>query len=167
MFTRRPDPDPIGPGQESVWDYPRPPALFASNEQVRVALGGVVIAETSSSWRVLETSHPPTYYLPADAFVAGSLIPASGSSYCEWKGVAQYLDVVGGDLRCARAAWTYPTPVAAFADLAGCVSLYPGQMDDVTVNGERVRAQDGGFYGGWVTDRIVGPFKGGPGSSGW
>lgn len=167
MFMRRPRPDPIGPGQESVWDYPRPPALVASSELVRVLLGGELIAETTSSFRVLETSHPPTYYLPPDAFVAGSLVPASGSSYCEWKGMAQYLEVVGGSMRRERAAWTYPTPSADFAAIAGFVSLYPGLMDEVTVDAERVRPQDGGFYGGWVTDRVVGPFKGGPGSSGW
>jgi uncharacterized protein (DUF427 family) len=139
----------------------------ASAESIRVVLGGVVIAETATSWRVLETSHPPTYYLPRDAFIAGSLVPAAGTSYCEWKGVAQYLDVVGGAERRERAAWTYPTPFSSFAAIAGWVSLYPGQMDEVTVDAERVRAQDGGFYGGWVTDRVVGPFKGGPGSSGW
>jgi uncharacterized protein (DUF427 family) len=160
-----------GPGQESVWDYPRPPRLERSTEHVVVELGGVVVADTRRALRVLETSHPPTYYLPVDDVAAGALRPAAGSSWCEWKGAATYLDVVGGTpdapVVAEGAAWTYPRPAAAYADLAGHVSLYPGRMDRCTVDGEPVRAQDGGFYGGWATSRVVGPFKGGPGSRGW
>ncbi|WP_460460316.1 DUF427 domain-containing protein [Angustibacter peucedani] len=164
-------PLPAGPGQESVWDYPRPPRLEPTSEHVVVRLGGVVVADTRRALRVLETSHPPTYYLPVDDVVAGALRPADGSSFCEWKGQAAYLDVVGGTagapVVAARAAWTYPTPSAAFAPLVDHVALYPGRMDEVTVDGEPVQPQDGGFYGGWITSRVVGPFKGGPGSNGW
>ena len=160
-------PLPAGPGQESVWDYPRPPAVDPSDELVEVHLGGEVVARTRSSLRFLETSHPPTYYLPLDAFVDGALVPVQGSTVCEWKGRAAYFDVVGGGLRAARAAWTYPEPVATYAVLAGHVAVMPGLVDACLVDGETVRAQEGGFYGGWITDRVVGPFKGGPGSWGW
>ncbi len=166
-MASRPVPDPIAPGQESVWDYPRPPALVASDELVTAVLGGVEICETSTSYRVLETSHPPTYYLPRSAFREGALVPAHGSSWCEWKGEASYLDLAGGPTVRPRAAWYYPQPSPRFAALRGHVALYPGQMDECLVDGERVQAQPGGFYGGWITSGVVGPFKGGPGSSGW
>jgi uncharacterized protein (DUF427 family) len=166
-MASRPVPDAIAPGQESVWDYPRPPALVASEELVTVVLGGVEICETSTSWRVLETSHPPTYYLPRAAFREGALVPAAGSSFCEWKGEAAYLDVVGGTTVRRRAGWYYPQPSPRFAALRGHIALYPGLMDLCLVDGERVEPQPGGFYGGWVTSSVVGPFKGGPGSQGW
>jgi len=166
-MAARPVPEPIAPGQESVWDYPRPPALVASDEQITVVLGGVEICETSTSWRVLETSHPPTYYLPRAAFLEGALVPAPGHSLCEWKGQASYLDVVGGTQVRPRAAWYYPQPSPRFAPLRGHVALYPGLMDPCLVDGERVEPQPGGFYGGWITSSVVGPFKGGPGSNGW
>jgi len=163
----RPTPDPVGPGQESVWAYPRPPRLEPSSEHVEIWLGGVPIASTDASFRVLETSHPPTYYLPRQAFVAGSLVPAAGVSMCEWKGSASYLDVVGGGVRAARAGWTYPHPAPAFAAFADHVAVYPAAMQRCTVDGEVVLAQPGTFYGGWVTSKVVGPFKGIPGSNGW
>jgi uncharacterized protein (DUF427 family) len=166
-MMRRPAPDPVGPGQESVWDYPRPPALVPSDEVIEVVLAGRPVAATTRSYRVLETSHPPTYYLPPEAFVAGSLRPAAGSSVCEWKGRAVYFDLVAGDAVAEAVAWSYPTPAEAFVPIAGWISLYPGRVDAVTVDGERVRPQPGTFYGGWVTDRVVGPFKGVPGSAGW
>lgn len=160
-------PEVPGPGQESVWDYPRPPALVADPRTVVVVFGDEV-CRTDRAYRVLETSHPPTWYLPLDAFAPGSLRPADGRSVCEWKGQASYLDVVATDGRvAARAAWTYPSPSPAFAAIAGHVALYAHAVDRVTVAGEVVRAQPGGFYGGWVTDDVVGPFKGGPGSMGW
>ena len=162
--VRRQEP---GPGQESVWDYPRPPRVEPTSEHVRVELGGSVVAETRSALRVLETSHPPGYYLPVDAFADGALEPAQGASWCEYKGTARYLDVVGGYGRAARAGWTYPEPSPGFEALDGHVALYPGLMDRVTVDGEEVRPQEGGFYGGWITDRVVGPFKGGSGTTGW
>jgi uncharacterized protein (DUF427 family) len=163
----RPVPEPPGPGQESVWDYPRPPALEPLTELVEVHLGGVVVARTRAALRVLETSHPPTYYLPSASFAAGTLVPVEGQTVCEWKGVASYFDVVAGGRRAPRAAWTYPDPVGAFAALAGHVAVMPGLVDGCFVDGERVRPQEGGFYGGWVTSRVVGPFKGAPGTWTW
>lgn len=163
----RPRPEKPGPGQESVWDYPRPPALVPSSQLVEVVLGGVVIARTTTSWRVLETSHPPTYYLPREAFVDGALVPASGSSACEWKGRAAYADLHGGGVVAPRAAWTYPDPTPAFAAISDAWAVMPGAVDACRVDGETVRPQEGGFYGGWITDAVVGPFKGIPGSWGW
>lgn len=163
----RPVPDPVLPGQESVWDYPRPPALRPCAKLIRVVLGGEVICETDRSWQVLETSHPPTYYLPRTAFAPSSLRPGAGSSVCEWKGAARYLDVTGGGRTAPSAAWYYPHPSPPFAALAGHVALYAGRMDACFVAGERVRPQPGGFYGGWITDEVAGPFKGVPGSLGW
>jgi uncharacterized protein (DUF427 family) len=130
-------------------------------------LGGVEVCRTSRALRVLETSHPPVWYLPAADWLPGALRPAGGSSYCEWKGIATYLDVVGGERVAERAAWTYPAPVPEFAVLRDAVAVYPGRMDRCTVDGEVVRPQEGGFYGGWVTDDVVGPFKGARGTLGW
>ena len=170
----RPTPEAIAPGQESVWDYPRPPAIVASDEQVVIRLGGMDICETNTSWRILETSHPPTYYLPRAAFSEGALVPGHGHSLCEWKGVASYLDVVGGSRIARRAAWYYPEPQPHYAAIRGHVEalregvvVYAGLMDECLVDGERVLPQAGGFYGGWITSNVVGPFKGVPGSSGW
>ncbi len=125
------------------------------------------IADTTGAYRVLETSHPPGFYLPPGDFLPGALTPAEGSSHCEWKGRAAYLDVTGGDLTAPRAAWTYPDPTPGFAAIAGYVSLYPGRMDSCHVGDDLVEAQEGDFYGGWITPEIVGPFKGGPGTWGW
>jgi uncharacterized protein (DUF427 family) len=116
---------------------------------------------------VLETSHPPTYYLPVADFQHGSLRPAAGRSFCEWKGVAAYFDVVAGSSVAARAAWGYPRPTTAFRELLDHVAVYPSAMDACTVDGELVIAQPGDFYGGWITSRVIGPFKGGPGSRSW
>jgi uncharacterized protein (DUF427 family) len=160
-------PDRPAPGQESVWDYPRPPRVESSDELVVVRLGGVVVCETRRALRVLETSHPPNYYLPTVDFLPDALRPAAGSSVCEFKGHAEYLDVVAGGVVAAAAAWTYPQPWAGFEQLAGHVALYPAAMQECTVAGERVRPQSGGFYGGWITSRVAGPFKGGPGTNGW
>jgi uncharacterized protein (DUF427 family) len=164
---RPPAPLPPGPGQRSVWDFPRPPALERDDRLVVVELGGEVVCRTTGALLVLETSHPPGWYLPEQDFAAGALEPASGTSLCEWKGTATYLTVVGGGRRAERAAWTYRDPVPAYAALRGHVALYPAAVDRVTVAGEQVRAQEGGFYGGWVTGDVVGPFKGGPGSTWW
>jgi uncharacterized protein (DUF427 family) len=135
--------------------------------RVRVILGGETIADTTRALRVLETSHPPAFYLPREDVAAGALVPAEGSSFCEWKGRAAYLDVVGGGVTAPRAAWYYPDPVAAFAALRDHVAFYPGRMDACLVGDERARAQEGDFYGGWITDEIAGPFKGAPGTRGW
>jgi uncharacterized protein (DUF427 family) len=150
-----------------VWDYPRPPRLEATTSCLEIELGGQRIARTTQGWRYLETSHPPTYYLPADAFVPGVLRPAQGSSLCEWKGFASYFDLVVGDVEAPHAAWTYADPTPEFADIAGAIAVMPGLMDRCLVDGEVVRPQPGRFYGGWITDLVVGPFKGGPGSLGW
>ena len=152
---------------ESVWDYPRPPRVEPSSERVVVTHRGVVVADTTASLRVLETSHPPTYYLPADAFAPGVLRPADGASWCEWKGQAAYLDLVVGDEVVPAVAWTYPTPSPGFEALHDHVALYPGRVDECTVDGEVVQPQPGSFYGGWITSRVTGPFKGAPGTSGW
>lgn len=159
-----------GPGQLSVWDFPRPPALVQWHEHVVVRFGGRQIAESTEAWSVLETSHPPTYYLPRASFAAGTLRPAAGSSLCEWKGVAAYFDVLDGpdgDQMAPRAAWTYPDPTPAFASLRDHVTVYPAAMDACLVDGVEVIPQPGAFYGGWITPRVVGPFKGAPGTLGW
>lgn len=164
---KRPTPTAPGPGQESVWDYPRPPRLELSTERLEIWLGGERIASTFRSLRVLETSHPPTYYLHESSFVAGSLSPSQGQSWCEWKGQARYFDVHGGGRVARRAAWTYPEPTATFTELRDHVAVMPAQMDRCTVDGETVVPQQGGFYGGWITSKVVGPFKGEASSLGW
>ena len=162
-----PTPDKPGPGQESVWDYPRPPRLEEFAGSITIELGGQRIASTERAWRVLETSHPPTYYLPASAFPSGVLREAAGSSWCEWKGRAAYYDLVTDERVAERAAWTDPQPTAGFEPLAGAIAVMAAQVDRCTVNGERVQPQPGGFYGGWITSWVCGPFKGVPGSMGW
>ena len=159
--------DPTGPGQESVWDYPRPPRLEPFAQRLRVVLGGETIADTTSGWRVLETSHPPVYYLPPWDVRPGALVSAAGRSLCEWKGAALYFDVTGGAARVRRAAWGYPDPTEPFLPIRDHVAFYPGAMDACFVGDERAKPQPGGFYGGWITSGIVGPFKGEPGTEGW
>ncbi|EKT81368.1 hypothetical protein WSS_A18266 [Rhodococcus opacus M213] len=167
MTSGHPIPDPVGPGQESVWDYPRPPVVQLSGELVEVRFGVQLVARTRNPLRLLETSHPPTYYLPRTCFAEGVLHPVAGSTVCEWKGRADYFDVVAGGHVAERAAWHYPRPVAGYESLVGHVAVMPGSMDGCFVDGERVLPQTGGFYGGWITDRVVGPFKGVPGSRFW
>jgi uncharacterized protein (DUF427 family) len=155
------------PGQESAWDYPRPPALESTTAHLEVVFGGVTIADTRRAYRVLETSHPPNYYFPPDDVVPDALVRVDGSSFCEWKGRAHYFDVRSGDRVAVRAAWGYDAPSERFAAIRAYVAFYPGLVDACFVDGERVTPQDGGFYGGWVTSTVVGPFKGGPGTRGW
>lgn len=155
------------PGQESVWDYPRPPALRKSSELVEVHFGGQLIASTRESVQVLETSHPPTYYIPRNAFSEGILVPTTGHTHCEFKGRADYFDVVVGESIAHRAVWQYPRPTAQFTSLKDYVALMPATMDACFVDGERVTPQEGQFYGGWITSKVSGPFKGGPGTMGW
>lgn len=152
---------------ESVWDYPRPPRIDPSTEHVVVSHAGIILADTTASLRVLETSHPPTYYLPVSSFADGVLRPGDGSSFCEWKGRADYHDLVVGDEVLPAVAWSYPAPSRGFEALRDHVALYPGRVDRCTVDGEVVEPQPGTFYGGWITSRVVGPFKGAPGSRGW
>ncbi|MFE4196630.1 DUF427 domain-containing protein [Paenarthrobacter sp. NPDC056912] len=164
---KRPRPVKPRPGQESVWDYPRPPRVESRNDRIVVQLGGQVIVDTTNAVRVLETSHPPVYYVPLDAFPAGVLVVAEGSTFCEFKGRADYFDVVAGGVSAPRAGWTYPEPRPGFEALSDRVALYPDRMESCQVNGEQVAFQEGNFYGGWITRQIVGPFKGGPGTAGW
>ncbi len=156
-----------GPGQESVWDYPRPPRLEATSASLEIRLGGEMVARTGDAYRVLETSHPPTYYLPTSAFTPGVLRPSAGSSYCEWKGEAAYYDLVTPARTAVRAGWTYPSPSPGFEALVGHVAVMPALVDECRVDDEVVVPQEGRFYGGWITSRVVGPFKGGPGTRGW
>ncbi|GAB4381594.1 MAG: DUF427 domain-containing protein [Elainellaceae cyanobacterium] len=155
------------PGQESVWDYPRPPRLEDSSKHVQIVFNNVVIADTHRAKRVLETSHPPVYYIPLEDIQSQYLTQTSRSTFCEWKGQAAYYTIKVGDQTAANAAWFYPNPTAAFAGLKDYVAFYPSRMEACYVNGEQVAAQPGDFYGGWITQDIVGPFKGGPGSWGW
>ena len=156
-----------GPGQESVWDFPRPPRVEPSAERVVVRFAGQVIVDSTEAVRVLETSHPPVYYLSRAAFPDGVLVAAPGSSMCEFKGAARYLDVRVSEKVAPRAAWYYPEPWPGYAGLRDRVALFPAAMDSCEVDGEQVFPQEGGFYGGWITSRVVGPFKGGPGTLGW
>jgi uncharacterized protein (DUF427 family) len=156
-----------GPGQESVWDYPRPPRLEPCAKRIKIIFNGVTIVDTVRAQRVLETSHPPVYYIPREDIRMEHLRPAAGSSFCEWKGRAEYYDLVVGTDTAPRVAWSYPNPTPAFASIRGYLAFYAAPMDACYVDGERVTPQPGGFYGGWITKDIVGPFKGEPGSSGW
>lgn len=156
-----------GPGQESVWDYPRPPRIEDCDDRVRVILGGVTIADSTRSKRVLETSHPPVYYLPPQDVAVEYLEDSVQRSWCEWKGEARYYSVSVPGKHVEQAAWYYPAPTTAFAGLEGYVAFYPSKMDACYVGDELVQAQPGDFYGGWITSNIVGPFKGSPGTAGW
>ncbi|MBI1296430.1 DUF427 domain-containing protein [bacterium] len=154
--------------QESVWDYPRPPRLEDVPQRIRVVFNGVTIADTTRAQRVLETSHPPTYYIPAEDVQMEYLqLSARGQSWCEWKGRAVYYDLEVGEREVAAVAWAYPKPTPGFVSIAGYVAFYAGKVDACYVGEEQVQSQAGDFYGGWVTSNIVGPFKGGPGTMGW
>ncbi|MFC7530603.1 DUF427 domain-containing protein [Actinoplanes sp. GCM10030250] len=152
---------------ESVWDYPRPPRLERTEARVTIVHAGQVIVDSDRCWRVLETSHPPVYYVPRDDIADGALAPGTGQSYCEFKGVASYWDLVTGTNRVERAGWSYERPTFAYAEMAGAVAFYPSLVDECRVAGELVQPQEGDFYGGWITADITGPFKGGPGTRGW
>ncbi|MDN5698206.1 MAG: DUF427 domain-containing protein [Rubrobacter sp.] len=156
-----------GPGQESVWDYPRPPRVESMDQRVKVVFGEVTVAYTSAPKRVLETSHPPVYYIPEDDVRFEHLEPVQGSSLCEYKGLARYYDLFTEEQRAQRAAWTYPSPESGYEELAGHIAFYPSLMDNCWVDGEKVAAQEGDFYGGWITSVVTGPFKGAPGTAGW
>lgn len=154
-------------GQESVWDYPRPPRLEISGKQIQIIFNNVIIADTNKAYRVLETSHPPVYYLPPQDVKFEYLQSTSQKSFCEWKGWAKYYTLIVGDKEAINVAWYYPEPTSDFAAIRDYIAFYPGPMDACYVNGEKVIPQPGGFYGGWITDDIVGPFKGEKGTWGW
>ena len=162
---------PPGPGQESVWDYPRPPRVEETSKHIEVIFNGVVIADTRRAKRILETSHPPSYYIPPEDVRLKEYFKATSdrhSSFCEWKGAASYYTIEVNGKRAENAAWYYtkPTP-GPFAAIKDHVAFYPGRMDECRVDGERVTPQPGQFYGGWITKDLVGPFKGAPGTMGW
>jgi len=157
---------------ESVWDYPRPPRLEKTPSALRVEHRGVVIAETRRGLRVLETSHPPVFYFPPEDVRMELLQPSEARrSFCEFKGVAAYWNLVMGDgsevVTVPDVAWSYPEPTATFAPLRHHLAFYASRVDACFVDGERVQAQAGDFYGGWITSRVRGPFKGAPGTRGW
>jgi uncharacterized protein (DUF427 family) len=165
MFSpRRIQPE---PGQESVWDYPRPPALDATVKLVQVEFGGVMLAQTRRAQRVLETSHPPVYYIPPEDVRLDCCQPTARTSFCEWKGMAAYYDLVVGERHLEAAAWYYPDPTPQFEGIRDYIAFYPSRMDACYVDGEPVQSQPGDFYGGWITQDIVGPFKGDLGTWGW
>ena len=154
-------------GQESVWDYPRPPRVEDSTRHVQVIFNGVPVADTRRARRVLETSHPPVYYIPLADIKTEYLTPTTRSTFCEWKGAASYYTLTVGDKSAPDAAWFYPEPAYEFASIKDHVAFYPSRMEACFVDGERVQSQEGDFYGGWITSEIVGPFKGGAGTWGW
>jgi uncharacterized protein (DUF427 family) len=153
--------------QESVWDYPRPPRLEPVLETLKVMFAGTVVAQTRSGYRVLETSHPPVYYIPRGDVVGEFIVKAPGSTYCEFKGRAEYWSLQVSGLLSKRAAWSYPAPTPAFRLIADHLAFYASRGAACWVGDERVKSQHGDFYGGWITERILGPFKGGPGTRGW
>ncbi|MEV6612934.1 DUF427 domain-containing protein [Streptomyces sp. NPDC051051] len=152
---------------ESVWDYPRPPGVREDARRARVEYGGLLVADTRRAVRVLETSHPPVFYIPPADVRLDLLRPASGGSWCEWKGKARYWDLVVGDDVRERAAWSYPQPTPAYGLITGFFAFYASRVDRCTVGDEEVQAQDGDFYGGWITEEVRGPFKGAPGTLTW
>ena len=146
-----------GPGQESVWDYPRPPRVERDGRRVRIVCSGRTVVDTRDAVRVLETSHPPTWYVPISELTDARLVTVSGGTWCEFKGRAAYADIVGSDGRvlAPRAAWRYPDPATGYEHLTDRFTVYPAQVDRCLVDDEVVRSQAGGFYGGWITDDVV------------
>jgi len=160
-------PEPTGPGEESVWSYPRPPKLESFGKRIRVVFADTTIADTTSAYRVLETSHPPTYYIPPSDILMEFLYPDKGESRCEWKGLGRYYRLVAGNRSAPQAAWYYPNPTSRFAPIRDYIAFYAGKVDACYISEEKVLPQPGGFYGGWITKNIKGPFKGSPGTAGW
>lgn len=163
----RPARIPPGPGQESVWDYPRPPAVEPTDSHLVVVHRGVTIADTTRAIRVLETSQPPAFYLPPDDVRMEHLFRTRHRTFCEWKGAASYYAVQVGDEVVYDAAWAYLQPSPRFTAITGYLAFYAQKLDECWVDGERVRPNPGAFYGGWITSKVVGPFKGDPGTEGW
>lgn len=154
-------------GQESVWDYPRPPRLEKTDKHLKIVFGSEIIAETNRAYRVLETSHPPVYYFPPEDVRLEFFKKEINTTFCEWKGRASYYSIVVGDKEAYEAAWFYENPTREFAEIENYIAFYPSKMDSCYVDGELVQSQEGDFYGGWITSEIVGPFKGGAGTWGW
>ena len=163
----RPKPDRPLAGQESVWSYPRPPRLERTPRRIRAIAGGAVLADSTSAWRVLETSHPPTYYVPRDDVRMDLLQGAEGDSFCEWKGRAVYYDAHVEGRVVEKVAWSYPQPTRTFEPIRDHLAFYLPALDQGFVDDEPASPQPGGFYGGWITEDLAGPFKGEPGSWGW
>lgn len=153
--------------QESVWDYPRPPKLEKVNSSVEVFFAGKRIASSNHSLRILETSHPPTIYIPFEDIDQGFLIKSSRSTFCEWKGKGGYYHLISGEEKILDAAWYYPDPKPSYKELKNHLAFYPSKVESCFINGEKVKAQEGDFYGGWITEKIIGPFKGAPNTHGW
>lgn len=156
-----------GPGQESVWDYPRPPRVELAQQHIQVIFDGAIIADTRHALRVLETSHPPVYYLPPEDVQMDYLARVNHVTMCEFKGAAVYYNIAVGSQHATHVAWSYPQPTSAFSALTNYLAFYPSKIDACLVDGELAQAQPGDFYGGWITKNIVGPFKGGTGTWGW
>lgn len=161
------EPEKPDSGQESVWDYPRPPHVETVPERLRVIFNGELIANTTNAYRVLETSHPPTYYIPPEDIQMQFLQKTERQSFCEFKGGARYYTITVGEKTAQNAAWYYPDPSPSYEQIANYVSFYANHMDACFVDDEQVQAQEGDFYGGWITSKVVGPFKGGVGTWGW
>ena len=152
---------------ESVWDYPRPPVVEPVPQLIKIFFNAEVIVETREAKRVIETSHPPVYYIPPGAVKTGILRPLPGWTWCEWKGQASYFDIVVAGRTAIRGAWSYPDPAPEFIEIRDYVAFYAAKMDACYVGDEKVLPQEGEFYGGWITSNLSGPFKGGPGTQGW
>ena len=152
---------------ESVWDYPRPPRVEPASRRVRIQVGGTTIVDTTRAMRVLETSHPPAYYIPFDDVAADVLEPNPHRTFCEFKGRAHYWTITAGDRRIEAGAWSYPEPSPGYEPIRDHLAFYPSRMDACFVDDEQITPQEGDFYGGWITSDIIGPFKGGPGTRGW
>lgn len=163
----RPQPVPPGPGQESVWSYPRPPRIEPAKRRLRVVFAGLPLADTQRGLRALETSHPPVYYFPPDDVKMSLLVPTGRRTFCEFKGWAAYFDVVAEGRREEAAAWIYEDVTPGYEAIRGWPAFYPRKMDACLVDDERARPQPGGFYAGWITNDVVGPFKGEPGTMFW
>lgn len=153
--------------RENVWDYPRPAVCEPFVGTLSVVVEGIVIAESQSALRTLETSHPPTYYFPAADVNYGNLCKNERSTFCEWKGEASYFSYVTSQNVIPNIGWCYTNPTKSFSGIKGYISFYASKADACYVNGERVQHQEGDFYGGWITSNLVGPFKGGVGTLGW
>lgn len=162
-----PQPDPIGPGQESVWDYPRPAICEATSRRLQIIHQGITLVDTKAAYRTLETSHPPTYYIPQADIAMEHLRTSTRRTMCEWKGQARYFDIVISDNAIPAAAWSYGAPTPSFAAIRDYVAFYPDPLDQCLIDGQQITPQPGQFYGGWISQYEAGPFKGIPGSQFW